>query len=359
MTWLAEAGMPSEAAVQPPPAVRSFASGDEARWDEFVLDCPEASFFHLSGWRRVIERAFGHRTYYLLAEQAGSVTGVLPLTHVKSALFGNTLLSNAFCVYGGPAARDETSRTALEREAVALAQWLGVECLELRTITRTHDDWPCKADLYVTFRKPLLPEAEANMKAIPRKQRAMVRKGIENGLRSEIDEDVDRLHRVYSESVRNLGTPVYAKKYFRLLKEEFGRFCDVVTILSGSQPVASVLNFYFRDQVLPYYGGGAAAARSLAANDFMYWEVMRRACERGYRSFDFGRSKLGTGAYSFKKNWGFEPTPLSYQFWLAPGQHIPDINPLNPKYRLMIEVWKRLPLSVAGLLGPRLARDLA
>lgn len=358
MSLKAAADEPTIAAVSAPVAVHVLGAGDEARWDNFVVKCPDASFFHLSGWRRVIERAFGHGTHYLMAERRGAVTGVLPLTHIKSALFGNSIISNAFCVYGGPAASDEDSRSMLEREAIAIAQRVGAGCLELRTVARTHDDWPCRDDLYVTFRKPLLPDAEANMQAIPRKQRAMVRKGIQNGLRSEIDDDVDRLHRVYSESVRNLGTPVFPKTYFRALKEEFGPSCDVVTVLNGNQPVAAVLNFYFRDEVLPYYGGGTAAARAVAANDFMYWEVMRRACERGCTSFDFGRSKVGTGAYAFKKNWGFDPAPLGYQYWLAPGRQIPDVNPLNPKYRLMIAMWKRLPLGIAGLIGPRLARDL-
>lgn len=340
-------------------SVRPLAAGEDSEWDTFVHGCPEATFFHLSGWRRVIERAFGHHTHYLLARRGGAATGVLPLTHIRSLVFGNSLISNAFCVYGGAAATDSESRDALEREAVASAERVGARCLELRTVARTRDDWACRDDLYVTFRKELLPNIEANMKAIPRKQRAMVRKGIENGLRSEIDHGVDRLHRVYAESVRNLGTPVFPKSYFRALKEAFGNSCDVVTIVDkAGAPTASVLNFYFRGEVLPYYGGGTAAARSLAANDFLYWEVMRRACERGCMSFDFGRSKVGTGAYAFKKNWGFAPTPLAYQFWLAPGQKIPDVNPLNPKYRLMIAAWKRLPLAIAGLLGPRLARDL-
>ena len=342
----------------PPVTVRLLEAHGHQAWDEFVSRCPDATFFHLSGWKRVIEAAFGHKTYYLQAVEEDRITGVLPLTHVKSPLFGNSVISNAFCVYGGPAAEDHASRTALEQEAVAIAEKVGADSVEFRTTVRTREDWPSKDQLYVTFRKPLLPSADENMKAIPRKQRAMVRKGIQNGLRSEIDQDIDRLYKVYSESVRNLGTPVFSKEYFRELKREFGSCCDIVTVLKGDDLVAAVLNFYFRGEVLPYYGGGTAAARSVAANDFMYWEVMRRACERGCRMYDFGRSKVGTGAYAFKKNWGFEPTPLSYQFWLAPGKNMPDINPLNPKYSLMIKAWKRLPLAVANLIGPLLSRDL-
>ena len=155
--------------------------------------------------------------------------------------------------------------------------------LEMRGFAAERSTWETKSDLYATFRRPLQPSVEANLKAVPRKQRAMIRKGIQNGLRSEIDSDVDRLYRIYAESVRNLGTPVFGKSYFRILIEEFAGACDIVTVMTDDQPVASVLNFYFRDEVLPYYGGGTAAARALAANDFMYWEVMRRACERGCR----------------------------------------------------------------------------
>jgi len=119
-----------------------------------------------------------------------------------------------------------------------------------------------------------------------------------------------------------------------------------------------VMSFYFRDEVLPYYGGGAALARDLKGNDFMYWDLLRRACERGVRVFDYGRSKVGTGSYSFKKNWGFIPEPLHYEFQLMKATQLPDINPLNPKYRLFIDAWKRLPLPVSRWLGPFLARSL-
>ncbi len=339
--------------------IRNLAPGDEKRWDAFVAACPDGTFFHLAGWRRVIETAFRHRTYYLMAECDGVVTGVLPLTLVKTRLFGASLVSNAFCVQGGPLAADMASLTALDAEAVRLMEELRVPVLEFRSAADHRSDWVTKDDLYASFRKPIDPSIDKNMKAIPRKQRAMVRKGIQNGLRSESDCDANRLHRVYGESVRNLGTPVFPKKYFELLLATFPEHSDVVTIISSEgKPVASVLNFYFRDEVLPYYGGGASEARRLAANDFMYWEVMRRACERGCRVFDFGRSKVGTGAYDFKTYWGFEPQPLAYQFRLAAGQKVPDLNPLNPKFALFVKLWKKLPLAVAARLGPPIVRGL-
>ncbi len=209
----------------------------------------------------------------------------------------------------------------------------------------------------MTFRKPIEADNAHNLKAIPRKQRAMVRKGLENGLRSVVGRDTDGLYMVYAESVRNLGTPVFSKRYFRVLMDVFGD-ADVVSVRHNDELVAAVMNFYFRDEVLPYYGGGTSTARTCAGNDFMYWEVMRRAADRGFRLFDFGRSKVGTGAFAFKRNWGFTPKKLHYRYWLAHGATIPDHNPANPRYRLLISAWRRLPLPIANALGPLVVRGL-
>ncbi|NBC48497.1 MAG: FemAB family PEP-CTERM system-associated protein [Gammaproteobacteria bacterium] len=341
-----------------PDRIVEMVSGGEVAWDAFVQHCPEATFFHRAGWRRILEERLGHRTYYLYSERAGAITGVLPLGQVKSLLFGNALISVPFCVYGGVAAQDQQAANSLTAAARALAEDLQVDYLELRHRERRNPDWPCKGDLYVTFRKPIDPEPDKNLQAIPRKQRAMVRKGIKNGLQSEIDPDVERFFRIYADSVHRLGTPVFPKRYLQALCEEFGADCDVTTVTKDGEPISSVLSFYFRDEVLPYYGGGTTSARALAGFDFLYWEVMRRACEQGYRWFDYGRSKRGTGSFSFKKNWGFEPQPLHYEYHLVRAKQIPEINPLNPKYRLFIAGWKRLPLFVANRLGPWLARRI-
>jgi FemAB-related protein (PEP-CTERM system-associated) len=330
---------------------------DRVRWDEFVLRCPAATFFHRAGWQEVIERAFGHRTHFLLAEAGGRIEGVLPLAQVRSLLFGHSLAGLPFCVYGGAAADTDRARIALDQEAVALAERLQVDHLELRLRTRSHEEWPAK-DLYVTFRRNIDPDLEKNLNAIPRKQRAMVRKGLKAGLTTVVDSETNRFYRAYSESVHRLGTPVFSRRYFEILRAVFAQDTEILTVTRGDDIVASVLSFYFRDEILPYYGGGTALAREVAGNDLMYWEVMRRACERGVRVFDFGRSKRGTGAYDFKRNWGFEATPLHYEYHLVKAHAIPDHNPLNPKYRAFIGMWKKLPLALANRLGPCLVKSL-
>lgn len=197
------------------------------------------------------------------------------------------------------------------------------------------------------------------MLAIPRKQRAMVRKGIKNGLKSEIDASVDRFFTLYADNVHRHGTPGLSRRYFQELQREFGSDCEVLTVVGpDGQLLSSVLSFYFRDEVLPYYAGDDEAARDLAANDFKYWELMRRSCERGLKVFDYGRSKQGTGPYAFKKNWGFEPTGLHYEYRLYKRDGVPQNNPSNPKYQLMIKTWRKLPRVFVNWLGPHVVRSL-
>ena len=350
---LAGPAVAREAALQ----VRTLDAAANARWDAFVQACPDATFFHLSGWKTVIESACGHRTYFLYAERAGRIVAVLPLAEIKSRLFGHSLSSLPFCVYGGVAGSDRDARFALDNAAWELAQRLGVDHLEYRGRAREHMDWPVK-DLYVTFRKEIDADPEKNLARIPRKQRAMVRKGIAAGLHGELDDNVERFFAAYSESVHRLGTPVFSRSYFATLLDVFGKSCEVLTVTKDGRLIASVMSFYFRDEVLPYYGGGTAAARDVAGNDLMYWDLMRRASEKGIRVFDYGRSKRGTGSFDFKKNWGFQPEPLHYEYRIHNGNGVPDVNPLNPKYQFFIKLWRKLPLRVANSIGPCIARDL-
>ncbi|MEO7494750.1 MAG: FemAB family XrtA/PEP-CTERM system-associated protein [Massilia sp.] len=356
---LAAANAPA-AAASAPVTIKLMGAADRARWDAFVNAHPDATFFHRAGWQQVIEESFGNKTWFYYAEQGGQIVGVLPLSQVKSRLFGNALGAMPFCVYGGVLSSVPAAREALDAAADALARELKVGHLEYRNMVAAHPDDPSwqQKEMYVTFRKAITADDEENMNAIPRKQRAMVRKGIKLGLTGEVDDNVDRMFIAYANSVHRLGTPVFPKKYFANLKKVFGEECEVRTIVLGEEIVAAVLSFYWRDEVVPYYGGGMPRARELAGNDFMYWNLMQAAAARGARLFDFGRSKLGTGAYDFKKNWGFTAQHLPYEYKLYASDTLPDNNPLNPKYQLFIKMWKKLPLPLANAIGPHIVKNL-
>ena len=283
---------------------------------------------------------------------------MLPLALVRRPLFGDALISTPFCVYGGAIANDPVAATALEDTAASIAVDRKLAYLECRNIQRVRDDWQA-VHHHATFRKALPADPDAVLQTIPRKERADIRKGIAANLDIVIDRNTDTFFDIYAASVRNLGTPTYPKRYFDTLCGIFGEDCEILTVRNGDQPVCSVLSFYFRDEVLPYYAGGLPLTRDVKGYNVMYWRLMQHACGRGARVFDFGRSTIGSGAYAFKRNWGFEPMPLSYHFRLVRARNVPDITPTNPRYRLFIEAWRRLPLPIANRAGPLLAPLLA
>lgn len=339
--------------------IREFSEGDAERWDAFVDNHAEATFFHRAGWRDVITESFGHSCPFLIAEDGGKIVGVLPLVEIKSFLFGHALISNGYSVCGGPVAADDAIREALTKEAINLLDQSGADYLEYRCPATEEPDWASKSDLYAGFSWTIEEDEEANLKQIPRKQRAVLRKALKNDLTVRVDESIDTLYGLYALSVRNLGTPVFGRKYFENLHRLFGENCRIFSVYAADgTPLSSVMNFYFKDQVLPFYTGANPMARKLGASDIQYWHTMRDAVQRGLKVFDFGRSKVGTGPYNFKKNWGFKPEPLTHQFYLPEGNEMPNVNPTNPKYKLFIEVWKRLPLPVANALGPWIVRGV-
>ena len=337
--------------------VRELDTAFEQRWDTFVEKTPGGTFFHLSPWRKIIERTLGHKTWYLYCLRGDDIVAILPLAQVKSLLFGNALISLPFLVYGGPVSTDSDAEALLVDAAKDIGDRHGVDYLELRNVTRSSRDWPVK-DIYATFSKQLSPQPEDNLGAIPRKQRAMIRKGIKAGLSAEQDADVGRLYQALLECKRNLGTPFFGKRYLQDVFDAFGEKVEVLTVVRKGQTICSVMSFRFRDQILPYYGGGGDLGRVYKGNDYMYWAVMEKACQEGVQVFDYGRSMIGSGAYRFKKHWGFEPQPLQYECLPIGKEEMPNLNPSNPRYQLLIKTWKRLPANVAGILGPPIARRL-
>ena len=320
-------------------------------WNRFVVDHEAATFFHLAEWQFVLERAFNFPTYYLYATQDGEISGVLPLALVKRPPFGTALISTPLCVTGGAIGRDRATIERLEIAALQKAKELNVGFLEMRRTTAPTRKVLTNSN-YAGFRRKLASTAEEALLAIPRKQRAEVRKGIKAELTTQLDDGIEPFYSVYAESVRNLGTPVFSKKYVQTLRDVFGQRCGVLTVSRDGAPLASVLSFYFHDEVLPYYGGGTPTARAYSAYPYMYWELMRDAVDRGLKSFDFGRSILGSGAFAFKKNWGFEQTPLYYTYDLVSASGPPDMSPTSARNHFLVSTWKKLPLPVANRLGP-------
>ena len=343
--------------------IRELGRGSKDAWDAYVQAHPQGSFCHRAGWKFAVEQGAGHACPYLFAEQDGAIVGVLPLTLRKSWLFGKALVSSMFAVYGGALYRSDEVKDRLYAEAWKIADRAGVGIFENRTVNADHDGvpgWHSLAGRSATFIRDIpAQDDDAVLLAIPRKQRAVVRKSLTTGLVCNGQADIKAVYRLYAESVRNLGTPVFPFKLFEAFAHEFpeNHLTQLITSPDGDA-VASLFSFHDGHTVLPYYAGGTPAARQYGAHDFMYYQLMCHARERGISRFDFGRSKVDSGPYAFKKNWGFEPTPLAYECRLAPGMEVPDLSPQSGKYALMVKVWKKLPLGLASMMGPLLARHL-
>ncbi len=324
--------------------------------DTFLAGRDDVEPFHRPQWTEGVERGTGHRGHYLVAERDHALVGVLPLTRIRSPLFGNALVSAGFGVGGGIVASADSVVEALATAASNLAKREGCASVELRG-GPVPKGWDREEGLYAGFRRELPTGEEAILKSIPRKQRAEVRRTLGGELEVEIGSDEklrDAHYRIYAESVRNLGTPVFPRELFEAMLNSWGDEADIVLVRAGSVPVAAVLSFYDRETVYPYWGGGVQAARALRANNLLYFALMRHAAERGCTTFDFGRSKVATGPYAFKTNWGFEPRAMVY----ARKGRARDINPLSPKRQLQSALWKKMPLPVANRLGPIIARGL-
>ncbi len=333
-----------------------------ATLDAFVDGHADATPFHRTAWVKAVAKGCDQRAHYLIAEDGmGAIAAVLPLTEIHSPLFGRALVSTGFAVGGGILSNATLAAQSLERGMEALARRLSCPSLELRGGALPSDGWQIDETTYLGFVRDLASDDEAELLAIPRKQRAEVRKALDLGLTVEIGSDTrDRAahYAVYAESVRNLGTPVFPRALFDAVLGEFGDDADALTVWHEGAPVASVLSLYHRGVVMPYWGGGTAAARGLRANDLMYYALMNHARRKGCTRFDFGRSKAGTGPAAFKRNWGFEGVPLAYAKRSLDGSAVRDINPLSPRYRMQVALWQRLPLSIANAIGPAIARGL-
>ena len=342
--------------------IRLATAADRTSWDDFVNNHPDGTVFHLWAWKSVVERAYGHRSHYLLATatpDGQEILGVLPVFEIKSLLFGHSLISVPFAELGGVLAASTAVAELLLERAAALTVQVGAAYLELKN-RQPLPGLPTKS-LYCNFSRPLLPTAEENLQAVPRKSRAMVRKGIQAGLRSEVGNHLfAEFYQLLARSYHQHGTPVFPRRFLATYLEEFGDTAEVLLVRTAdNQPIAGVLTFYYRDRVMPYYAGSLHDYRHLAPNDFMYWELMRRGCERGYAVFDFGRSKQGTGSFAFKEHWGFAPHPLAYQYRLNTATALPNLSPTNPRYRRKIELWRKMPFGLTKLVGPPLAKYLA
>ncbi len=350
---------PRTAAKPEPLVLETLRPAFEAKWDRYLRQNPGSTFFHQLGWRWLVERVFRHRAHYLMARRGERITGVLPLFELKSRLFGHSLVSIPYAIGGGIVADDPETATLLLDQAKDLAKDRGVDYLELRSEKPVSDKLLTK-DLYVTFRADLAEGEEALLKRMDRKRRQMMTYVSKAGFEHRVAgiEELPLFYDLFCQSMRHHGTPVYPRLFLHEILDRHPADTNLFFVYHEGRPVAGVLNLMWHDVIMPFYAGADRTLRPRGVDDYLYLSIMRWGRDHGFRTFDFGRSKRGTGAHAFKARWGMEEVPLAYQYHLVKARELPNVSPANPKYHALIKVWQRLPMPVTRLVGPRIIRRI-
>lgn len=333
---------------------------DGAHWDAYVRSARGASAYHAYAWRELVQRIFNHETVYLAArDSTAAIVGVLPLVRLRSRLFGDFLVSMPYFNYGGAVAQSpEIARLLIDRSAER-ARVLGVDHVELRHATNVCPEWPQRTDKVAMLLK--LPDSgEALHAQLPSKVRAQIKRPVREGAEcaSGAKELLDEFYVVFARNMRDLGTPVYPKRFFAAILETFPSQSRVFVVRLAKAPVAAGLVIGHGDALEIPWASSLREANALSVNMLLYWKALEYACEQGYSKFDFGRCTPDSGTYRFKKQWGAQPVQLYWHYWMRDGGEPPLLNHSNPKYRLAVAAWQRLPLPIANFLGPHLVRNL-
>jgi len=338
--------------------IRPLAPEDGERWDAFVLAHPHGSPFHLIAWKKTMEEVFGYDPCYVIAAEGNCIRGVLPLFLVKNFIMGRVLISSPFAVYGGILADSEEAKQAMGEQAMKLGRELGVQHIELRNAHPEQVLGAPNVSRYVRFTREVTPDEDAILaEPTSKKRRNTVRKALKANFALRIQHrDYRAFEDLHSRTLRRLGTPNFPPRLFPVLLANFGGAVDIREVVLENKVVAASMNFYFRDQMHTYYAASDQQYLNLVPNDFMYYEHLRWAGKNGYRTFDFGRSKLGTGTADYKRHWGATMRELPYEILLVNGKEVPNYSPQNPKFQLAIKIWQRLPLPVTRALGPQLIK---
>jgi len=331
----------------------------DSECDDFVKGTAGAKLCHMSAWTYMVEKTFGHKGFYLVARDGGTVCGVLPLTHVLSRLFGNRMISQAFSTYGGPLTKSPAASDALCKQAVQLATENGCESLELRNINPLPCDFHLRTDK-ISMHLPLTSNPTELWKSLRPQIRNRVRKAEKSGIVTDRGgpELLDDFYRIWTVRMHQVGTPCYPRRLFRGIMETFPNNCQIFLASLNDTTVGAIFVYRFNELVQSRWGAVLVEYNQLAPTSLLKWSIAKHYCEAKAKCLDFGTSTAGSSQHEFKKRWGAKPIQLHYQYWTRPGHELSLAKPDNPKYRDKIQMWKKLPLWMTRFIGPQISRNL-
>lgn len=339
--------------------IRVIEKHDNDSWDQFVDAHPAGSIYHKSVWKNVIEQSFGHETHYLMATGHGQVKGVLPLVRLKGLLFGDFMVSMPYFNYGGALGESESIEVQLMRAAEEFAKRRSVAHIEFREGKR-RENYPNRREDKAILMLHLPSSPDELFSSLGTKKRTRIRRPLKDGAEVQhgAAELLDQFYAVFATNMRDLGTPVYSRWFFRRVLEAAGSAAKICVLRMHQRPVAAAFLISYRNRVEVPWASALRSYNRYGVNMLLYWEILKSSIENGFEYFDFGRSTIGGSHHSFKEQWGAEPIQCYWNYWLAPGNSMPSLSPDNPKFALAISAWKKLPLPLANAIGPHIIKFL-
>ena len=336
--------------------IQEFRKTDEKEWDAFVRRQDDATFFHLIGWKNVIEKTYKHKSYHLIAKEDDEIKGILPLFLIKSMFFGKKLISIPFVYCGGVCTDSHNAANELINEAITITKNLSIDYLELRNRS---DDIKFSATNYtfVTSILELSSDSEDVFKKMSKNKRKTISKSEKQNLKAEWGDDVKSFYRLYAHNMRDLGTPVHSYNFFYNILDIFPDNSKILLVKRDDDVLYAALFLFYKDTMMDFMSSTIDVYRKYYPTDFGIWSAIKYACEKGYRYFDFARSIKGSSNQEFKRRWSAETKQLYYQYYLNTS-NTPDYDLSNQKYQTFIKLWKKVSVPVAKVVGPRIRRNI-
>jgi len=338
--------------------VEEYSIGHKSAWNEYVSRSQTATIAHRIEWRDIIGEALGHEPRYLIAIEDGNICGILPLFLVTTLWRARYMISIPWLDYGGICADNANAVEALYERASEMTRNEKAKFMEFRSVNADDIDSEHRLDK-ASFLLPLENDPEKLWKSFNAKLRNQIRKADKSGLTADVGgvEYLDEFYDVFSENMRDLGTPVWGKDLFSKILEQLPQNAELILVRMNELVIAGGLILSFKDR--QYVPSASSLRRFIkyCPNNALYWTVIERACREGFRFFDFGRSSWDSGTFKFKKQWGVPPEQLVWQYYLNTIDEVPRINPTNPKYRKFIKLWRKMPLGLTKYLGPKLIKN--
>lgn len=350
---------PPEEKFAGPVSITQIDDTTQTDWDAYVDSHPQASLYHKYQWRKVIRESFAHESFYFVASDSeGSIRGILPLVRLRSRLFGDFAVSLPFYNYGGPLTDSEIIAKQLLHAAAQLGNSLQLKHLEIRATTPL-TDWPARTDK-ASMILALPTSGELLDQRLGSKLRAQIKRGQQASLKVEVGhiELLEQFYDVFAHNMRDLGTPVYSYLFFANILEAWPKESRIIVIKHNGKPVSAAFLLGFRDTLEIPWASTLRSANGLNINMVLYRQVLELAISCGYAFFDFGRSTINAGTFKFKKQWGAQPVAHYWHYWLPHNAQLPELKPDATKFRLLVAVWRQLPLAVANALGPHIVKYL-